>query len=295
MTRLLRFLIEYDGTNYHGWQRQAPQNREAGDLHQTIQGTIEDVLSGITKHPANVVAAGRTDAGVHATGQVLHFKTNLHISESSWVKAMNSLLPADIVVRKAEYVSEDFHARFDAKSKVYRYFILNSGLPSAFQRNYAWHIKRPLNISLIKEASQYLIGHHDFSSFRASDCGAKSPVKTLDRIEIDEVSLENPESNPPLPPFSKGGNLFPPFEKGGMGGLFLSSSVSLEPAQILLLTFEARSFLQHMVRNIVGTLAEVGRGKITPTDIKTILEKRDRRYAGPIAPPQGLYLSEVRY
>ena len=115
-----------------------------------------------------------------------------------------------------------------------------------------WHIKQPLNISLIREASQYLIGHHDFSSFRASDCGAKSPVKTLDRLEVDEAAL-------------------------------------------VIFTFEARSYLQHMVRNIVGTLAEVGRGKFSPTDIKTILEKKDRRYAGPIAPPQGLYLSEVRY
>ncbi len=259
----IRLLIEYDGTNYHGWQRQSSPNREAGDLHQTIQGTIEDVLSGIIKHPAKAVAAGRTDAGVHATGQVMHFKTTLQINESSWVKAVNSLLPADIVVRKAEYVSEDFHARFDAKSKVYTYFILNSALRSAFQRNYVWHIKQPLNISLIREASQYLIGHHDFSSFRASDCGAKSPVKTLDRIEINQSGTE-------------------------------FNSVPTD-AHVVILTFEARSYLQHMVRNIVGTLAEVGRGKFSPTDIKTILEKKDRRYAGPIAPPQGLYLSEVRY
>jgi len=260
----IRLLIEYDGTNYHGWQRQSSPNREAGDLHQTIQGTIEDVLSGIIKHPAKAVAAGRTDAGVHATGQVMHFKTTLQISESSWVKAINSLLPADIVVRKAEYVPEDFHARFDAKSKVYTYFILNSALRSAFQRNYVWHIKQPLNISLIREASQYLIGHHDFSSFRASDCGAKSPVKTLDRLEVENQSGTEFNSVP-------------------------------TDAHVVILTFEARSYLQHMVRNIVGTLAEVGRGKFSPTDIKTILEKKDRRYAGPIAPPQGLYLSEVRY
>ena len=260
----IRLLIEYDGTNYHGWQRQSSPNREAGDLHQTIQGTIEDVLSGIIKHPAKAVAAGRTDAGVHATGQVMHFKTTLQINESSWVKAVNSLLPADIVVRKAEYVSEDFHARFDAKSKVYTYFILNSALRSAFQRNYVWHIKQPLNISLIREASQYLIGHHDFSSFRASDCGAKSPVKTLDRLEVENQSGTEFNSVP-------------------------------TDAHVVILTFEARSYLQHMVRNIVGTLAEVGRVKFSPTDIKPILEKKARRYAGPIAPPQGLYLSEVRY
>jgi len=251
----IRLLIEYDGTYYHGWQRQASPHGEEGDAHQTIQGTIEDVLTGIIKQPAKVVAAGRTDAGVHAMGQVVHFKTTLQINESSWVKAINSLLPADIVVKKAEYVPEEFHARFDAKSKVYRYVIVNSGCPSPFLRNYVWHIKRPLDIALMREGSQYLIGHHDFSSFRASDCSAKSPVRTLDRLEIEEVSGE---------------------------GIFL-------------FTFEARSFLQHMVRNIVGTLVEVGRGKIAPSDIGNILEKRDRRSAGPIAPPQGLYLSEVMY
>ncbi len=248
----IRLLIEYDGTNYHGWQRQAAPHGEEGDAHQTIQGTIEDVLTRIIKQPAKVVAAGRTDAGVHAMGQVVHFKTTLQINESSWVKAINSLLPADIVIKKAEYVPEEFHARFDAKSKVYKYVILNSGLPSPFQRNYVWHIKQPLNISLIKEASQYLIGHHDFSSFRASDCSAKSPLRTLDRLEIEEVPS-------------------------------------------ILFIFEARSYLQHMVRNIVGTLVEVGLGKTTPSDIKNILERRDRRSAGPIAPPQGLYLAEVRY
>src|SRR3990170_3038668 len=221
----IRLLIEYDGTNYHGWQRQASPHGEEGDAHQTIQGTIEDVLTGIIKQPAKVVAAGRTDAGVHAMGQVVHFKTTLQINESSWVKAINSLLPADIVVKKAEYVPEEFHARFDAKSKVYRYVIINSGCPSPFLRNYVWHMKRPLDIALMREGSQYLIGHHDFSSFRASDCSAKSPVRTLDRLE----------------------------------------------------------------------LVEVGRGKIAPSDIGNILEKRDRRSAGPIAPPQGLYLSEVMY
>ncbi len=257
-------IIEYDGTNYHGWQRQSSRDSDAGDLHKTIQGTIEKALSVITKHSVKVTAAGRTDAGVHAAGQVINFKTTLNINESSWVKAINSLLPEDIAAKNAEYVMEGFNARFDAKSKVYKYIILDSLLPSPFHRNNVWRIKKPLNIYLMREALQYLIGHHDFSSFRASDCSAKSPYKTLNLIEIDEVSLEN-------------------------------SPIPAIPVRTILFTFEARSFLQHMVRNIVGTLAEVGRGKITPHDIYDIMEKRDRRYAGPIAPPQGLYLSEVRY
>ena len=152
MINNIRLLIEYDGTNYHGWQRQASPHGEEGDAHQTIQGTIEDVLTSIIKQPAKVVAAGRTDAGVHAMGQVAHFKTTLQINESSWVKAINSLLPADIVVKKAEYVPEEFHARFDAKSKVYRYVIVNSGCPSPFLRNYVWHIKRPLYIAFARES-----------------------------------------------------------------------------------------------------------------------------------------------
>ena len=195
----IKLLIEYDGTNYHGWQRQASPHGEEGDAHQTIQGTIEDVLTSIIKQPAKVVAAGRTDAGVHAMGQVVHFKTTLRINESSWVKAINSLLPADIVVKKAEYVPEEFHARFDAKSKVYRYVIVNSGCPSPFLRNYVWHIKRPLDIALMREAPQYLIGNHDFSSFRASDCSAKSPVRTLDRLEVDEVSAREFQALGTLP------------------------------------------------------------------------------------------------
>ncbi len=276
----IRLLIEYDGTNYHGWQRQASPHGEEGDAHQTIQGTIEDVLTGIIKQPAKVVAAGRTDAGVHAMGQVVNFKTTLRINESSWVKAINSSLPADIVVKKAEYVPEEFHARFDAKSKVYRYVIVNSCCPSPFLRNYVWHIKRPLDIALMREALQYLIGNHDFSSFRASDCSAKSPVRTLGRLEIEEVPIENN----PIPTLSL-----------PLKGRVFSSFFVNQGFNVVIFTFEARSFLQHMVRNIVGTLVEVGRGKIAPSDIGNILEKRDRRYAGPIAPPEGLYLAEVRY
>ncbi len=274
----IKLLIEYDGTNYHGWQRQASPHSGEGDLHKTVQGTLEDVLSGIIKNPAKIVAAGRTDAGVHAKGQVVHFKTELHISESSWIMAMNSQLPPDIVVKQAEYVPNEFNARFDAKSKVYRYIIFHSLLPSPFHRHYVWHIRHPLRISVMREASQYLIGHHDFSSFRSSDCSAKSPVKTLDRLEINATAERG--ALPSLMPSINAGTAYPDTHTHD---------------NFILLTFEARSYLQHMVRNIVGSLAEVGKGKICPSEIEKILGKRDRRYAGPIAPPQGLYLEEVRY
>ena len=245
MTYNVRLLIEYDGTNFHGWQRQANL--------PTIQGALEDVLTQITKHPVKLTGAGRTDSGVHAEGQVANFKCELRISESSWIKAINSLLPPDIVIKNAEYVPTEFHARYSAKSKTYQYRILNSDQASPFLRNFVWHIKQPLNISSMKEATEYLVGKHDFSSFRASDCSAKSPVRTLDRLEIT--------INPPL----------------------------------ILFTLEAKSYLQHMVRNIVGTLVEVGRGRFKPSDISDILDKKDRRYAGPIAQPQGLFLMEIKY
>lgn len=285
MTHNVKLLIEYDGTDYHGWQRQASPHGAEGDLHKTIQGTIEDVLSRIIRQPAKIVAAGRTDAGVHAAGQVIHFKSVLQINESSWVKAINSLLPEDIVVRKAEYVHDGFNARFDAKSKVYKYFILNSPVPLSFQRNYMWHIKYPLDVSLMEKASQYLIGRHDFSSFRASDCSSRSPVKTLGRLEVDVVTFttECGFIRPSVPEVKAG------------AASSCSAAPGKEKDRIISFTFEARSYLQHMVRNIVGTLAEVGRGKTPPSDIDKILEKRDRRYAGPIAPPHGLYLDEVRY
>ena len=278
MTYNIRLLLEYDGTNYHGWQRQAAL--------QTIQGTIEDVLTQITKKPAKVSGAGRTDAGVHAIGQAANFKTTLKLKETSWVKAINSLLPDDILVKSAEYAAEEFHARHSAKSKIYQYIILNHDQISPFIRNYVYQVKQHLDITLMKKGAEYMTGTHDFSSFRASECSARSPVRTLNRLEITSISY-----------------------KKGISPLFLLSSVnpslchaelvseSIIPcgSTLVIFTFEARSYLQHMVRNIVGTLIDVGRGKIKPSDIKTLIEKKDRRCAGQIAPSHGLYLIEVRY
>ena len=305
----IRLLLEYDGTNYCGWQRQAASHGKVGvgDTHPTIQGTLEEVLTRITKQTVKIAGAGRTDTGVHATGQVANFKSALKLKESSWVKAINSLLPPDIIVKNAEYVPAEFHARFSAKSKVYRYIILNSEQSSPFLRNYVWHIKRLLDVPLMKEASGCLIGKHDFSSFRASgrasNCSAKSPVRTLDRLEITMVpcethicqwlTMENEnQRDKGVLALSEAKNALPIDRRG------FSPQSKVHPVgmrELIFFTFNARSYLQHMVRNIVGTLVEAGRGKLTPSDVKSILEKEDRRCAGPIAPPQGLYLAEVRY
>lgn len=289
----IKLLIEYDGTNYHGWQRQANL--------PTIQQTLEDVLTHITKQSAKVTGAGRTDSGVHAIGQAASFKTTLQIKETSWVEAINSLIPHDIRIKRAEYVPQEFNARYSARGKKYQYIILNSEQMSPFLRNYSWHIKRPLDISAMKEASGYLIGTHDFSSFRASECSAKSPVRTLEKIEVVKRNLYTPSPPGPSPSFPsevEGAMLIPPpqIEKpgGGEGEGGHGQRVGAD-GTMLLLTFEARSFLQHMVRNIVGTLAEVGRGRFKPADVKSILEKKDRRHAGQIAQPQGLFLVEIRY
>lgn len=295
----IKLTLEYDGTNFHGWQRQANL--------PTVQETLEDALTRITRQPIRVTAAGRTDAGVHALAQAANFKTTLQLKESSWVKAINSMLPDDIVVKSAEYVPMEFHARYSAKSKVYQYIILNSEQPSTFLRNYVWHIKQPLDIQAMKDAAGYLTGTHDFSSFRASECGAKSAVRTLDRLEITVAPYPLPQE----------GWFLPTLNIVGVGEA-LASPVSwatkVAPTQppelsvckyqpqgkgvnskVVLFTFEARSYLQHMVRNIVGTLAETGKGKLKPSDVKAILEKKDRRCAGPAAPPYGLFLMEIRY
>lgn len=268
MTYNVRLVLEYDGTNFHGWQRQA-----AG--LPTIQETLEEALSRITKQPVTLFGAGRTDAGVHAAGQTASFRSPLKLTESSWVRAINSLLPPDIVIRSAEYVPLEFHARYSARSKIYQYAILASEQPSPFLRNYVWHVKRPLDIPSMQEASGYLIGMHDFSSFRASACSAKSPVRTLDRLEVVPI---------------------PTAEIAGQGSAGIVPLYRLpRNGTMILFTLEARSYLQHMVRNIVGTLNDVGRGRLNPSDVREIMEKKDRRYAGPIAPPQGLCLFQVKY
>ncbi len=253
----IKLTIEYDGTNYYGWQRQK-------DL-PTIQGTIEDAVGKITGQYTPVIASGRTDTGVHALGQVAHFNSQLNLSESAWMRAINSHLPPDIAIRKAEYVPSEFHSRYSARKRIYKYIILNDEYVSPHIRSYVWPVRRPLQISLMKRASTFLTGTRDFSSFRASGCTAPSPVITLEKIDIEDF-------------------MAPPF-----------SFLRVDTYPFITFTFEARSFLHHMVRNIVGTLKEVGEGKIDPDYIEYILDQRDRRLASPTAPPQGLFLVKILY
>lgn len=169
--------IEYDGTNYHGWQHQ--------ENLVTVQNTIENALAIIATHPVKLTCAGRTDAGVHATGQVAHFDTEVVRPMSAWIFGCNSYMPKDICIRWAKEVAVDFHARFSATARSYRYYILNSPTPPAISRNHvSWYPYHKLNVELMQLGANYLIGEHDFTSFRGSSCQAKSPVRFVEYINV---------------------------------------------------------------------------------------------------------------
>ncbi len=247
MKRNIKLILEYDGTNYHGWQTQAGSGRP------TIQETVEQALNTLTKEGCKILSSGRTDAGVHAFEHVANFHTRSSIPAEAWAPALNHLLPEDIRVLASEEAPMGFHARYSALSKIYKYRILNRRSPSALYRNYAWHVNIRLNPRTMRQAAAHLTGKHDFSAFRGAGCGAKTPVRTLSRADVKKT------------------------------GDFIE------------LWFEADSYLQYMVRNIAGTLVEVGLGKFTPNDVLRILKSRDRTKAGRTAPPQGLYLVRVSY
>ncbi|PJN86520.1 tRNA pseudouridine(38-40) synthase TruA [Bacillus sp. mrc49] len=239
-------VLAYDGTEFAGYQVQ-PEKR-------TIQSEFEAVLAQMHKGTMiKVTASGRTDSGVHAKGQVIHFDSPLTFPTENWVKAFSALLPNDIVVLKVDIVPDDFHARFHTTGKEYRYIIDRSKLRDPFKRNYAYHFPYSLDELKMKEAASHLIGTHDFTSF----CSAKTEV--VDKVRtIDEID----------------------FEENGC---------------YLVFSFVGEGFLYNMVRILVGTLLDVGSGKIDPQDIIGILNQKDRSFAGKTAPAQGLYLWKVFY
>jgi tRNA pseudouridine38-40 synthase len=254
MTRW-KLTIEYNGAGYAGWQRQAN--------FPSIQGAVEAAIAKFTQQDIPITAAGRTDAGVHARGQVAHVDLPPPAKPMSGfeiAKAINAYLrPQPIAVVSALAVAEDFHARFSAINKMYRYRIINRSAALALDQDLAWHCKKPLDVAAMQEGARHLIGHHDFTSFRATECQAKSPIKTLDELRITAQDYDF------------------------CGG------------QEIIIQAQGRSFLHHMVRNMVGTLVHVGEGKWRPEDVKVALEAKDRRAGGMTAPPDGLYLMRVDY
>ncbi len=240
-------VVEYDGSMYHGWQWQ-PQL-------PTIQGKLEEALAKIQRQSVRVHGAGRTDAGVHACGQVAHFEINWVHTTRELEKACNALLPPDILIRHIMPVSPDFHARHSALAKVYVYRILNQPLRSCFWRNYAWHVKQPLDLALMNQTAHYLQGVHDFASFGCPTDGTESTIR-----EIHEAFWEMD--------FSSG---------------------------LLQFRIKGSGFLRYMVRCLVGTMVLVGQKKMSVRDFQVVLNSCDGSKSGPTAPPHGLYLIKVEY
>lgn len=243
-----KITVEYDGTNLLGWQKQ-----EEG---ASAQYFLEEAIKGFSHQNINIYGAGRTDAGVHALGQVAHFDLGTKMDLFHLREAFNArlrILSAPVSVVEVEEVSADFHARFSAKGRGYIYRLLNRRAPTVLLKDRVWVVGYPLNVDKMRAGAKYLLGHHDFSSFRGAGCQALSPEKTLDKLDI------------------------------------ITNGAEID------FVVEARSFLYHQVRNMVGTLKEVGDGKLQPEDVKTILEKKNRACAGVTAPACGLYLSKVMY
>ena len=246
MAMRMKCTISYDGTGFAGYQVQ-PNKR-------TVQGDIEAALARIHKgESVKINASGRTDAGVHAKGQVIHFDTSLKLPEDKWIVALNSHLPDDIVMHQVKRTADDFHARFDALRKEYRYFIRLSKLRDPFSRQYAYHYKYPINVKMMEKAAETLIGTYDFTSFCSAKTEVEDRVRTINVIDI------------------------------------------VEDEDVLMFRFVGNGFLYNMVRILVGTLLEVGRGLKMPEQMVEILAAMDRNQAGKTAPPQGLYLWKVHY
>jgi tRNA pseudouridine38-40 synthase len=238
-----KITISYDGTDYFGWQRQPDK--------KTIQGTLENVLYNFLSKKINVLGAGRTDAGVHAVGQVAHFRADMKLENSELQQAINGQLPHDIRVTTLEKTGPDFHARKSALSKIYQYRIFNTRDISPFLIRYALYIPSPLNITKMKKAAAHFIREDDFSAFSSNRL--LHPVRNVFRSEIRKKGEE------------------------------------------IIYTVEATGFLKYMVRTLVGTLLEIGKGKLEPKDIDKLFKQKKRSLSAPTAPSKGLCLVKVKY
>lgn len=244
-------MIEYDGGPFAGWQRQAQGLA-------SVQGAVEAALARLEPGPHTIAAAGRTDAGVHALGQVAHCDLSRDWDPFRLKEALNHhLRPAPVAVLAVARVEDDFHARFSARERRYVFRLVARRAPVTHDRGLVWQVQNPLDIGAMREGAAHLLGHHDFTTFRSTLCQAKSPVKSLDEISIEELA----------------------YPGGTEYRLFL----------------RARSFLHNQVRSITGTLERVGAGAWPPARVAEALAARDRAACGPVCPPQGLYLSGVGY
>ena len=254
--RTIKLTLSYDGTDYVGWQRQARGH--------SIQGELERALAEVEGRPVAVVGAGRTDAGVHAFGQVASVQLAHRIETPVLVRAINAKLPADIRLLAAETVAAGFHARYAARKKLYRYNLTSGPVASPFTLRYAWHIREPLDVGAMREAAARFPGRHDFAAFQAVGTEVASTVRTVHSVAVEP-----------------GATAFP------AGAAVASPALTVEVA--------GDGFLRHMVRIIVGTMIEVGAGRVEASAIPAIMASRARERAGPTAPPHGLFLVAVDY
>lgn len=241
----IKLTIEYEGTNYSGWQIQ--------ENAITVQEKVEQAIEQATGESIKLIGSGRTDGKVHAIGQVANFRTNSTIPGEKFKHALKHLLPDDITIVESEEVGINFHARFDAIRKRYKYVVYNGEMPRALYRNFSYHVSYELDMDNMLEASKYFLGTHDFYAFMASNAEVKSTIRTIYNISIEKNK------------------------------------------DFIEFTIEGNSFLHNMVRIIVGTLIDVGQGKIKKEDIPKIILDRKRECAGHTAPPQGLFLEKVFY
>ncbi|MBI5643220.1 MAG: tRNA pseudouridine(38-40) synthase TruA [Deltaproteobacteria bacterium] len=244
--RNIKLIIEYEGTNYSGWQWQ--------NTSPSIQGAIMDALKELTGEDLIVSGASRTDAGVHAFGQVACFKTESRLSTYTFMQGLNAKLPGDIIIKEASEVALDFDPRRKSKQKTYVYKILNRDHPSAVYRKFSWFVFRPLDRDLMREGALHMIGEKNFSSFEAAESDSLHSIREVLSVDIHDS------------------------EEG-----------------LLIVEVKGTAFLRHMVRIMVGTLVELGKGRLKPDDIRRIIEARDRTAAHMTAPPQGLFLVKIDY
>jgi tRNA pseudouridine38-40 synthase len=237
--------VTYDGSLFCGWQSQPSA---CG-----VQDALEAAIQSVAQHQVRIHAAGRTDTGVHGLGQVVHFETDANRPLSAWVRGVNAHLPETVRVEWAHEVGEDFHARFCALSRSYQYLLYNAPVASAVMASKAGWFHLPLDYAAMREAATYLVGEHDFTAFRASECQAKTAVRTLSKADV------------------------------------------LNTGQYFLFNFSANAFLQHQVRNMVGALIYIGKGKYPPSYMQVLLQNKDRTLSPPTFSPSGLYLTDVGY
>lgn len=243
----VKCVISYDGTDYAGFQVQPKQ--------RTVQGELEKALTKIHKgNPIRIHPSGRTDAGVHAMRQVIHFDTTLNLQETNWKQALNNILPNDLVIKETAFVADTFHARYSAREKEYRYYVVNSQEKNVFNRHYVYQFAYPLALEPMQRACRYFEGTHDFTTFSSAKSTIKgSKVRTLSRA---------------------------------------SCQLSGDQYEFI---FRGDGFLYNMIRIMIGALLDIGQGRRKPEDVKELLMEKDRRLLGRTAPPEGLYLWDVKY